>query len=578
MYATEPSWSLTTLVPGGVHGAAWAERIEATTARVEALAARVAALPAITSGDHHGAWRDAIRTSFDVFEHIQVLHMLASCHSAAHTDDGEARAKAGRAGALLGRLLGTWTRVGHAVRDATDADLDALLEGLEGYGPWLHEQRRGQSLQLAPELQGLLVEADREALHGWCRLYHQVTARLEGAAEHVARATDPDAGVRRRSFAASTSAHETVADLCATALTHIVGTRQMRADRAGVDELAHCLHDNRIDRDVLDAMWAGVDRAQPALVRYLRSKARHLGTDALDWWDLAAPLGTPPPDATFTWSEAQRLIVDAFEAAEPELAASARRLLEEGAVEAEVRPHKRVGAFCAPFGLLRTSRIFATFSGTLESAAMVAHELGHGWHADVLYTVPMVRRMITAALAETASLYAENLVRDRGLRPTADPGERLYMLDVQLRGGVALLLNNRARHTFELECYRLRRTGPLTAPALSELMERCQREAMGDGLRTWDPLLWVKKLHFYMPRTAFNNWVYAFGYLFSGAVQRRDVRLGDLLLRTGWQDARGLARDTLGSDLADPGFWEEAAQPLVDAADELEELVESATR
>ncbi|MDP2313573.1 MAG: hypothetical protein Q8P41_11755 [Pseudomonadota bacterium] len=588
MYTAERTWDLDVLLPGGIRGEAFDREVDTCRAQLDALHATLVGLPPVADAtpDEGMAWRSSIVSAFAALEQVQLVHSFALCHASAHTNDEAARHAVGRTGDLQTRLQAALGRIARAVRGAADADLSRLSAGaLADYEPWLRDLRKGQALELAPDLQGLLDEADRELIQGWSQLYGQVTGRLTGTlvrdgrteqvgvGQLVALAAYPDAAVRRDAFAACDTAFTEVSGLCATALTHLVGTRQMRNDRVGVDELARSLHYNRVDRDVVEAMWAGVDHVRPALVRYLKAKARLVGQDALAWWDLAAPVGTPPAAETLDWDAAQRLIVGAFAAVEPELAASARRLLSEGAVESADRPDKRVGASCIPFGLRRTSRIFTTFSGTLESAALLAHELGHGWHADVLYTVPMVRRLFTPAFAETASMYAENLVRDHTSAPTGDMGRRLYALDQQLQGGVALLLNIRARYEFERACARLRRSGPLSPSVLCDLMVDCQQEAMGGALRTWDPLLWAKKPHFYNDRTAFNNWPYCFGYLFSGALRGREgVRLREVLIRTGWQDARALGREVLGVELADPAFWVEATEPLAAAAEAFEGL------
>jgi len=42
-------------------------------------------------------------------------------------------------------------------------------------------------------------------------------------------------------------------------------------------------------------------------------------------------------------------------------------------IEALDRPGKRMGGFCTGFPLSRQSRIFVTFSGTLENTSTVAH-------------------------------------------------------------------------------------------------------------------------------------------------------------------------------------------------------------
>ena len=45
------------------------------------------------------------------------------------------------------------------------------------------------------------------------------------------------------------------------------------------------------------------------------------------------------------------------------------------------------------------SRIFMTFTGSMDNALTLAHELGHAWHNEVLAEQPASRRHITSALA-----------------------------------------------------------------------------------------------------------------------------------------------------------------------------------
>lgn len=589
MYAPSPRWNLEVLLSGGVGGDAFEAGLTACAAELDALRAARAQLDAIAA--QPDAWRAWLVAYHALQERLGDLEALAHCHHSAHTDDTVGRLALGRADELGQRLHQEQVAVEAALGACTDDALDALCTGeLVSWRRAYARARDAQRMRLEPPLQALLSEADREGLHAWGQLYDLVTGTLTapfeqdgvtapvGIARLAALRAHPDADVRRRAFLARNQAFESVADLCATALTHLTGARQMRLDRVGGGELDETLFSNRIDQDVLDAMWAGADQLRPTLTRYLALKARALGRDALDFWDVDAPLGRPPGGDALDWDGAQALVVDAFEPVEPELAAFSRALLQAGGVEAEARDHKRPGGYCCGFSGRATSRIFMTFTGSVDNAVTLAHELGHAWHNHLLFQAPRGERQLTNGLAESASTFAESLVRHEILARASDPTVRLFMLDQQLQAGVSFLMNIRARFAFERALYRLRRAGPLSADALTAEMLAAQREAYAGALGSWDPMFWASKLHFYISHFGFYNWPYTFGYLFSGAIAARARAEGpafrpvvkELLLRTGWQDCAPLARDLLGADLRDPSFWAGAAAPLVDQLAEFE--------
>jgi oligoendopeptidase F len=321
---------------------------------------------------------------------------------------------------------------------------------------------------------------------------------------------------------------------------------------------------------VLDALWSASDALRPTLSRYLHRKAALVHKPRLDWSDLSAPLpaaGQPP----VTWEQAQALVVDSFAEVHPELGAFARQALEARWVDAEARDGKRAGAFCAPFPRSEQSRVFLTWADTLDAALTLAHELGHAFHSHVLFAEPAARRDVTSALAETASTFAEAVLRNAALRHASSDAVRAFVLDQQLQAGTVFLMNIRARFDFERRLFALRRQGAFDPDVLSAEMVACQRAAYDDALGEYDPLFWANKLHFYITRTPFYNWPYTFGYLFSGAVYARAVAEGpsfwptytELLRRTGYEDTETLGREVLGEDLTDPGFWERAAAPLL---------------
>ena len=484
--------------------------------------------------------------------------------------------------------------VAAAIDAAPEPEFAAFVArpGVAELAPWLSRVRAGKRLRLAPSLQLLKVAMDREALTAWGRLYDTISGDLTaevtidgaprrlGIAEVTAMRAEPSAEVRRASFEAIQEAWGRVSGTTAHALTQITGSRQQHFDRLGVDELAETLYLNRIERRTVDAMWAAARAARPALVRYLHHKASLLGKDELDWWDLDAPLPSKGTDGSaserWTWDQACARIVEAFGGFHPELAAFAEQALAERWVDAQPREGRRPGGFCSGFPRSRQSRIYMTFTGSLDNATTLAHELGHAYHNRVLEGLTASLTKITSALAETASTFAEAVFRDRVLASATNPTFRAFMLDQQLQAATAFLMDIPHRFAFERKLFSLRRAGLLEPDVLGHEMVDAQREAYGDALRSWNPTFWASKLHFFIPEFGFYNWPYTFGYLFSAAVHARAREEGpsflpsfqDLLRRTGWQGTEDLARDTLGVDLRSERFWEETVLPiegLVDA-------------
>jgi oligoendopeptidase F len=247
-----------------------------------------------------------------------------------------------------------------------------------------------------------------------------------------------------------------------------------------------------------------------------------------------------------------------------------KQAFEEGWVEAEDRPHKQAGGWCTSVPKARQSRIFMTHGGSFNSTVTLAHELGHAYHNSVLWEQSSSNRRVPMTLAETASVFAENVVRDAALASASTRGERLAMLDARLRSAVSFLMDIPTRFQFEMGLYDLRAKGELDPDALDALMLSCQQENFCNALREWNPNFWASKLHFFMSRRSFYNFPYSFGYLFSSLVYAMAKREGPgfearyvrLLQETGWRSAEDIAQDHLGLDLQKAETWLMAMDPI----------------
>ncbi len=589
-----PNWNLEVVFEGGVTGPAFSAELTQLKAELEVLRERAGSLGGLEGNED--AWVTMLVDLAAIQDRMRSVSAFAHCHKAADTTSEAIRLAAMAARELWSELTMAWIPLNAGLLQADAAVFDGFVarEAMVPCEPQLRRIVDRAKIELKPELQELAVEMDREAVHAWGQLYDQISGKISARLHLPGQdavdvsvgvlntyRSNGDEAVRKAAFEAATEAWTGVEDLCAATLSNLTGARQSRCKRIGCDEVAHSFFDNRVTPPLVEAMWHAADHAQPKLIAYLDRKAKLLGKDKLDWWDLSAPVADST-DAGISWDESRELILDAFGGFSPQLRSFAIKAFDEQWIEAEKRAGKMQGGFCAGFVAERSSRIFMTWGDTLRSSMTLAHELGHAFHNDVILDAHPFRRSLTSCLAETASTFGEAVFRDHALQNASSDTTRLVMIDQQLQAGVSFLMNIRARYIFERELYTMRASGAFTAAQLTESMLRAQKSTYGDSLASWDSTFWTSKLHFYISHFGFYNWPYTFGYLFSGAVYQRFLDEGDaftphyidLLRRTGWDSCVNIGHASLGADLEQPEFWINATGPLLRDVDTFLELTE----
>ena len=116
---------------------------------------------------------------------------------------------------------------------------------------------------------------------------------------------------------------------------------------------------DQLRREVVDALAAAVRDAYPRLShRYYAMKAKWLGTDKLMHWDRNAPL-PEHDDRTIPWPEAEKIVLDAYNAFSPELAEVGRKFFGTGWIDAPA-----AACICKPAQLknLRSAKASTCFS------------------------------------------------------------------------------------------------------------------------------------------------------------------------------------------------------------------------
>ena len=538
---------------------------------------------------------------------LQDLDTYADCLLSVDSQDRDAQA-------LLGRLQSVHKRfaeAGEPLSQFLDRAPQAVVDGYlahPGTEPSRFQvahsrKRRHEVLPLAQET--LTAALAQDGIHAWGRLYDQLAGSLAcdvtvngeerrmGLAAASALMLRADDQLRENAWRAINGAWAQHEDSCAAAINAIAGWRlemcrrrsrqTQAAGRRDVHFLDAAVHANRIERATLDTVLGIAEEGRALARRAARLQAKAYGKARYGPWDLRAPApAAGEAEEGIAYRQAVELIAEAYGDVHPRMGDFVRMMAKNRWIEGTWGDNKRPGAYCTRFRKSRTPRVYMTYAGGTSDVIILAHELGHAFHAWTMRDLPECQSRYGMSIAETASTFGEATVRQALLRRAKTPAERLGIAWEEAAALTSFLLNIPARFEFERNFYEARAVRPQRPDELKALMSAAWRKWYGDSLAEPDPLFWASKLHFYISGLSFYNFPYLFGYLFSLGVNARREALGDaffpryeaLLLDTGRMTAEELAAKHLQADLTRPEFWRGTLERLAERVDHFEMLVE----
>jgi oligoendopeptidase F len=446
-------------------------------------------------------------------------------------------------------------------------------EGLEFARHYLEKARRYRPHLLSEPEERVSAEKSVTGRSAWTRLFSEVTSAItvdlpdeDGEASlevALSRLQSPDRDVRREAAEAIT------AGLAPGLRTRAFIFNTLLHDKAVEDRLRNYptwlssrnLSNEASDESVqalVDAVRARNDIPQ----RWYRLKAQLLGVERLADYDRVAAV--TEDESAVPWNEARELVTDCYEGFSGELGEIVRRFFEERHIDAPVRPGKRGGAFCASTIPELTPYVMLNYTARNQDVLTLAHELGHGVHGALAARQGILQMSTPLTMAETASVFGEQIVFARllGMAETAEA--RLSLLARSVEGAIATVFRQTAMNRFEELVHTARRgEGELSVERLGALWGESQEELLGDSVEiTPGYLSWWSYVPHFMSTPGY-VYAYAYGQLLAMSVYRRYEEEGDsfvpryleLLAAGGSRAPEELGR-IAGLDLTDPAFWD----------------------
>lgn len=573
------NWDLDSIFSGGSDSPALNERLEQLEKQINTY------YQSVNQWDHSVSTNDELTTLIKQQETI--TEGFSQCNSyitallSANVKDTQAKLLSGKLYALLPRWQSADTILSKKLAEISDNNWQTLLQTDEFslIAFRMNEIRRDGHRLLSEAEENIINTLSLDGLNAWSSHYDTIVGTIVIPFEENGKVTDlsagqafnkmmgdPDPLVREKLFIAWEKAWQEKTSLLSDTLNHLDGFRLSTYKLHGMnDYLQKPLEYNRLKKETLDVMWATIQKNKQPLVDYLTRKANLFGKEKMEWQDQDAPIILGDlKEKTFTFDEAASFIIENFQKFSPKMATFAQSAFEKSWIEAEDRPGKRPGGYCTELPETQESRIFMTYSNSVNEVATLAHELGHAFHSSVMWDLPALNRDYAMNVAETASTFAELIVADATLKAAKTKEEKINLLDTKLQNALAMFMNIHSRFIFENRFYSARQEGLVSEEEITQMMVEAQKEGYHDALATYHPHFWAAKLHFFIDDVPFYNFPYTFGYLFSLGIYAYANKKGtsfeqeyiELLRDTASMTTEELAQKHLGVDLTKPDFWQ----------------------
>ena len=475
-----------------------------------------------------------------------------------------------------------------------DEQAEAMLsgEGLDFCEHYLRNERRYRDHLLSQPEERIMTELSVTGAGAWSRLFDELTSAIrvdlpsgdEPVSLDIALSglADPDREVRRETAEAVTESLQPGLRTRAYVFNTLLQEKSTKDRLRGYPHwLATRNLSNEASDESVQALVEAVKGRYEMARSWYRTKAKLLGVERLADYDRMAAIATD--DQKIEWDEGRQIVQTAFDSLSPRAGSVVSRFFDERWIDAPPGPDKRGGAFSASTVPSVHPYVMLNYTDRRRDVLTLAHELGHGLHQTLAADRGVFHQDTPLTVAETASVFAEELVFGRLLEAEQDPASRLGLLAEAVEGQIATVFRQIAMNQFEDRVHTARRSeGELSVERFGELWYETQFELLGDsveitdGYRSW----WSYVPHF----IGSPGYVYAYSYgqLLALSVYRLYEERGDEIV-PGYLEmlASGGSRSPeelgalVGVDLTDPSFWDngldlvagqiEAAQAAADA-------------
>ncbi len=334
---------------------------------------------------------------------------------------------------------------------------------------------------------------------------------------------------------------------------------------------------NDLPEQAVDALLTTCRKNVGLFQQYFLLKQRLLKLKKIQRYDLYAPYGAKTH--RYTFPRAEGMVMEAYKNFSPTLADLASRVIRENHLDARIRPGKMGGAFCYSVRPKQTPYVLVNFTGEARDVSTLAHELGHAIHAMLAEHHSVLTFHSALPLAETASIFGEQLLSDSLLSQERDNKAKVSLLLGQLDDAYATIMRQAFFVQFEIEAHRMVAKGA-TSDELAETYLTLLREQFGKAVKVGEEFRWEWLAIPHIFASPFYCYSYSFGNLLVLALFQQYKNEGkafipkylELLAGGGSASPQALLRP-LNVDVSSRKFWQGGFTRIHTLVNQLEQIM-----
>ena len=458
---------------------------------------------------------------------------------------------------------------------------------LKKFKEFITDIRNYRKYQLSEEVEKILIEKSNVAGSAWIRLFDETVNGLEfdlsGKKLDVHKIfnllSSNNSNIRKK---AAESISKTFAKNIKTFcyITNVLAKDKSIDDkyRGFATVISSRNIANNIEDSVVAAMIKQVKENYHNIShRYYKIKAKILGLEKLNYWDRNAPLQNKREKLT-SFDEARSLVLQSYADFHPEMANIANQFFEKSWIDAKPIAGKDSGAFSHPAVPSAHPYILMNYQGKTRDVATLAHELGHGIHQFMAKDKGFLLSQTPLTLAETASVFGEQLVFQKMLKQQKSQSQRIFTIAHKVEDMINTTIRQIAFLEFELRVHNARKNSELSCEQICNIWLEVQKESLGDAFDFSADyrFFWCYIPHFI--HSPFYVYSYAFGDCLvnslysiyqSGKIKNFEEKYLELLQKGG-SEKYNLALEPFGLDLSSPEFWQGGLNFIAQYVDEIE--------
>lgn len=486
----------------------------------------------------------------------------------------------------IGNLLVFFSLELIGLEDQQAAAFLAVPEMAE-YRHYLEALRRFKPHTLSEREEQLLNQKQLTSSSAFEQLYEELTGSLrfkftmDGEekeltdGEMMALLRHPDRDLRERAFSTFLDTHANHSLVLTSIFNNIFLDHKIDCEMRQYADVTLPTHlSNEIAPETVEAMMQAVERHYPLAQEYFRLKAQLLNIEKLKNTDIYAPIEAEVEQLTF--AQAQELILAAFGQFNEQFAALAADFFQKRWIDAEVRPGKRGGAFCAALSPRHHPYVLCSFNGTGRDVSTIAHELGHGIHYSLARRQTLLNYDAPLVLAETASVFAEIMLTRHLLANAKSTTARRGILCETIEEMYGTVFRQTALTRFEMAAHQQRKDGQLSTDDIATLWLREQEKVFGASVELIPAYRWGWTYIGHFIHSRFYCYSYSFGELLTLALYQRYLDEGEAfvpgylrLLESGGSQRPEVALAQIGIDINQPEFWDRGFRVIAGLLEDL---------